>query len=403
MTTINDILISELDRASVPAEPEDELVLNQIGPSGEFETKRINWAEIGQSIRDLSGDPDRPGITDQVLFGDGTEPAPSITFKNDTSTGIYRPINIPPSIGISVDGYDALRLTRVGSQSRAGIGFNYTTEYPQDGLHIKSGGILIDWSPGFQFKLTNSNTDDWETGVPGDSSVRLNVETNNNLTFATNDKERGRFTKQGDFAFYRALGVGGYSTDDFIKVDYGKAGDATKSGSILISNGPGSAVEWKDPENFFDENVTIISDILVNNPEFIENITKNLNYDTITNILLNYDGFIDAIIDNLDLEIDIELINDNLGDLNVGDGLTFEKRDTGSGSVKDFLIVDNTIARGVYDSNTRRNLEIDSAKITADEIIATKITSDEIIADETTSDKLKVTSLLDFSSLTSLP
>lgn len=365
-TTINDILISELDRASVPAVQEDELVLNQTdAASGEFVTRRISWAEVGQSIRDLSGDIEN-GITDQVLFGDGTEPGPSITFKNDQTTGIYRPLLAVPSMAITADGQEVMRFSHDPTQARVGIGFhNNDPDVPEDGLHIKLGGIILDWGLGLRYNVTNKYGPSWEDSSKYDSSVRLNVETRNSLTFATNDIERGRFTRDGDFTFYRALGVGGWYGDDNIQPDYGKAGTDKSTGSILISGGPAESVIWKDAVDFFDENVSIITDILVNNPEFIQEITENLDYEIIGNNLINNPNFIDAIVNDLDIEIDMGVINENLGDLNIGDGLTFENRVTGPGITRDFLIVDNTIARGVFDDVARKNIEVASDKLVA--------------------------------------
>jgi hypothetical protein len=376
MTTINDILISELDKARVPAVPEDELVINQIDASGEFVTRRINWEEIGQSIKDLAGDPNRPDITDQVLFGDGKCSAPSITFKNDRGSGIFRPTFTQSAVGISAGSAEVMRLTHDGSQARVGIGYDCDSmEVPEDALHIKNGGIKVDWSNGLQFVATNGYQPQWTDNRKFTSHVRIGVKTSNPLTFATNDLERGRFTEQGDFAFYGALGVGGYSSDDFIKVDYGYGSDGTKSGSILISNGPSAPVKWMDPSDFFEENVDIISDILINNPDFIENISKNLDYDIITDILLNYPGFIDAIIAEIDIEVDMDGINSNLGELNVGRGLGFEPRQIGIGPPKDFLIVDDTIPTGQYDPVNDKNIKIESEEFVAtSELIFANIT-----------------------------
>ena len=366
MTSINDILISELDKARVPAVPEDELVINQIDASGEFVTRRINWEEIGQSIKDLSSDPNRPDITDQILFGDGKCSAPSITFKNDQGSGIFRPIFTQSAVGISAGSAEVMRLTNIGSQARVGIGYDCDSmEVPDDALHIKNGGIKVDWSNGLQFVVTNGYQPQWTDNTKFTSHVRIAVKTSNPLTFATNDLERGRFTEQGDFAFYGALGVGGYIGESNIAVDYGKDKDSYRSGSVLISQGPGASVIWKDPDDFFGENVALITDILIAYPDFISEITQNLDFDYIIENILIDPGFIDGILDLIEVDIDIEILNDNLKNLNLDDGLEVISRASGPSTTDDYLRVDNTIARGEYDFATGNK------KIESEEFVAT--------------------------------
>lgn len=284
MATITDILISELDRAVVPATGDDELVINQLdGNSGDFITRRINWTEIGQSIKDLSGDPNNNnGLTNQVMFGDGTESDPSITFKSDTSTGIYKPQLNLPTVAFTSGGLEVLRAVDVTSTSRfVGIGFaNSDPEIPQDSLHVKGGGIKIQFSDSnnatnvLHFKLaTDGPSIDTTKSVP--------------LIFAVNNLECGRWSAVGNFHMYRSLGVG-----DIVagtpSVNYGDDGD------ILLSQGINNSLNWSSPADFFLENTEIITEILINDPDFIDGISS---------------------------EIDIEIINNNIQDLNIAEGL----------------------------------------------------------------------------------
>lgn len=249
MATITDILISELDRAVVPATGDDELVINQLEPnSGDFVTRRITWTEVGQSIKDLSGDPDNNnGLTNQVMFGDGTEPAPSITFKSDTSTGIYKPQLIQPAVAFTSGGLEVLRAVDVSTTARyVGIGFaNNDSNIPEDSLHVKGGGIKIQFSSVnaatnvLHFKLaTDGPSIDTTKPVP--------------LIFATNNRECGRFTEDSNVLLYGSLGVGiGPST-----VSHGDMGH------LLLSRGINNSMEWSSPEEFFLNNLQIIEDIL---------------------------------------------------------------------------------------------------------------------------------------------
>lgn len=284
MATITDILISELDRAVVPATGGDELVINQLDSnSGDFVTRRISWTEVGQSIKDLSGDPNNNnGLADQVMFGDGTEPAPSITFKSDTSTGIYKPQLIQPAVAITSGGLEVLRAVDVSPTARyVGIGFaNNDSNIPQDSLHVKGGGIKIQFSNVnaatnvLHFKLaTDGPSIDTTKPVP--------------LIFAVNNMECGRWSVDRNFHMYGSLGVGDFFNGT-PSVDHGL------DGYILQSQGINNSLNWSSPQDFFLENVEIITEILIDNPVFIDGISS---------------------------EIDIEIINNNIQDLNVAEGL----------------------------------------------------------------------------------
>ena len=313
-TSINDILISELDRASVPAQPEDELVINQEVAGGDYVTRKISWAEVGQSIRDLSG-----GITNAaVMFSDGTEPEPSITFKNDTSTGIYRQTPIGyPSMGISAGGYEVIRATRT-AKGCVGINFVQTQDIPQDGLHIKDGGIILDYN-NLVFRVTNDYTPTIENPLKYNANIRLGCIANHDVKFITNDKERGRFTNSGNFLFHGSLGVGGYFGETYIDPEYGNPPTSKKSGSILISNGFNFPVTWRDPEDFFVDNVYIITEILGQYPDFIQIIADQIG--------------------NITIDVD---------DLNIGDGLARDTRPSAiPGVTERYMYVDDTIVRGI--------------------------------------------------------
>ena len=363
-TTINDILISELDRAVVPATAEDELVINQADGGGNFVTRRISWGEVGQSIRDLSGSIDRPDISNQVLFADGLEPQPSITFKNDQSTGIYRPILSLPALGISAGGYEVLRVAHDGTQGKVGIGFQINdATVPIESLHIKEGGIFLDYGLGLNFKITN----DFSTEIGGtanESNIRLGTVLPNNLKFQTNGKERARVTKDGKFLIHGAIGVDGYASENIINPDFGQAGDANQSGSILISRGPTRSTIWMEPGQFFDQNVNIIGEIIVNNPDFIDSIVNEIDLSILGDILIDYPGFIDGIIDKIDIDIDVEAINEGLDKLNVDEGVEVVTGAPGTTYDGEFYLrADYGIARGTY--NGTKNTEFVSDKIEA--------------------------------------
>ena len=253
MATITDILISELDRARVPAVGADELVINQLDPaSNEFVTRRINWTEVGQSIQDLSGDINFPGVK-QILFADGFESTPSITFKNDQSTGIYRPILSAPAIGISAGGYEAIRAVQRGDRTSVGINFYQSTKVPTETLHVL-GGSKLEWGPDKILHFKSVVNDVW-----------IDTETSKPIIFATNGKQRGRFSADGNFHIHGSLGTGAMVGTN-PTFNYGDDGD------LLLSGGPGNVPEWTGPYEFFDNNKQNIVDILVNAPEFIDAI-----------------------------------------------------------------------------------------------------------------------------------
>lgn len=301
MATITDILISELDRARVPATGADELVINQIEPnSSEFVTRRISWTEIGNSIQDLAGDPNYPGVQ-QIYFDDGLEIEPSITFKNDTGTGIYRPILSAPAIGITVDGGEAIRAIGGGALRYVGIGFtNNDNSIPEDALHVKGGGIKI------QRGLDDNNTLHLTSyaGYPF-----INTPGFNPLVFGTGSIERARFTEKGAFHLFGAIGLGDYPP----LYSYGGQGD------VMVSRGPDISPKWMDAAEWINNNADVILDILLDSDEFLE-----------------------AIIDALNNLLSIDIINDNLDKLNIGVGLDVDSRDDGTGTGDTELFLYNT-------------------------------------------------------------
>ncbi len=105
---------------------------------------------------------------------------------------------------------------------------------------------------------------------------------------------------------------------------------------------------------------------MVNSPGFISEITQKLDYDYIINELLTDIDFINGIISNIDINVDIDSINDVLSQLNVDDGLDFISKNTQPGVAEDFLKVDNSIARGTFDSGTRTNIEIKANNLVAE-------------------------------------
>ncbi len=302
MATITDILISELDRARIPATGADELVINQIEPnSKEFVTRRISWQEVGYSIQDLAGDSNFPGVQ-QIYFDDGLEIEPSITFKNDVETGIYRPIISVPAIGITVNAAEALRC--VASSTSRHTGFNFANNDPSvpiDVVHVKKGGVYI------QLGDVLGKNDIHLTSDLGEPLI--NTPGVNALRFGTQDKERGRFTEQGNFHIYGALGVGDYAPMYYHGAD----------GDLLLSRGNDKSPKWTPPGEFILNNSDIIIDLLLDSDEFIQNI-------------------INALLD----VIGIEIINEELDKLNIGPGLDVDTRDNGTGTGTDEFYLYNT-------------------------------------------------------------
>ena len=274
MATLTDIQISELNPALLPATGLDELVLNQIDSAGLAVTRRIAWSDVGGSLQDLSGDLNFPGVK-QIYFADGTEQEPSVTFKSDLSTGIYKPLNPPGTVAITSDGGEVMRATTQGTSKRIGIGFT-GNESPEDAMHVKRGGVLIEFGGNNKLHFTSKN------GLPV-----IHTASTNSLAFATDSVERGKFTGTGAFEIYNAFGVGAYSNGVPV-VDHGD------DGFLLLSQGDNINPVWSSPYDFIDTNKQIISNILINDPEFISGISD---------------------------KIDIEIINNKLDEMNIGAGL----------------------------------------------------------------------------------
>ena len=291
MATITDILISELDPAVLPAKGTDELVVNQYDDAiKDFVTRRINWSGVGDSIQDLSGDINFPGVK-QILFADGTETEPSITFKSDTSTGIYKPLSPLGTVAITSDGGEVMRATTQGIKKLIGIGFTLN-QMPEDSLHVKGGGTV------FEFGNNNKLHFKSRQGLPSIDTV-----TDTPMLFATNGIERGRFTEGGNFEFYGALGVGTY-------VGGTPVADHGDDGYLLLSQGDDVNPIWSSPYEFLNDNVDIITNILITDPNFIEQISNS---------------------------IDIGVINEKLDDLNIGDGLAIGARPDAGNQPEKFL------------------------------------------------------------------
>ena len=247
MTTIKDILISDLAPALLPAKGTDELVINQIDDeSGKPITRRITWKGVGESIKDLAGDPDDPAYdgVQQILFGDGTEVEPSITFKSDTSTGVFKPQSPPATLAITSDGAEVLRATTVGIRKSVGIGLKLN-EVPSDSFHVKGGGAV------FEFGINNKIHLSSKKGEPS-----INTVDSTPLNFGTKDITRGRFSETGAFEIYGALGVGNYAGGTPF-ADHGL------DGYVLLSGGPDTNPEWTSPYEFFNDNEDVLQNLLL--------------------------------------------------------------------------------------------------------------------------------------------
>ena len=114
---MSDILISQLPRTTV-ADGEDLLIIDSNQSSGGIVTHSIAVKHLIQDI----------------LFEDGTAIEPSITFKNDTNTGFYRPGD--DTIGFTTSG---LNRMVIGPTGHVGIG----TQSPTEKLTVANGKISL--------------------------------------------------------------------------------------------------------------------------------------------------------------------------------------------------------------------------------------------------------------------
>ena len=124
----------------------------------------------------------------QVLFGDGTAAAPSMSFSADPDTGVYRPSN--NQFGISLGG--TIRLFMNGASLHVGNGFSSAT--PADaviratdgtGTNIAGAGLLISGGQ--------------STGTGAGGAVRLFTSPAGSSGTATNSNvERMRITSAGE-------------------------------------------------------------------------------------------------------------------------------------------------------------------------------------------------------------
>lgn len=247
MATLTDILISELEPTG-EASDIDDIVLNKFElTKGEYVTKRIKWQDLSSSLNDLSGGIDGDGNQveiNQIMFADGTQQKPSITFKSDTSTGIYKDKFVPGTVAITSLGREVLRATTVGFDKRVGIGLQ-PNDSPEDSLHVKGGGVKIEFGGNNILEF-----------VPTNGHPSINTGTGQPLIFKVQDQEVGRFDPSFHLNLYNSIGVGDVRGIPG-SISYGDEGD------LLFSGGDVKPMEWKSKSELFLDSIDIIIDALL--------------------------------------------------------------------------------------------------------------------------------------------
>ena len=247
MATLTDILISELEPTGVASDI-DDVVLNKYEPTkNEFVTKRIKWQDLSSSLNDLSGGIDSDGNQveiNQIMFADGTQQKPSITFKSDSSTGVYKDKFVPGTVAITSLGREVLRATTVGLDKRVGIGLQ-PNDSPENSLHIKGGGIKVEFGG-----------DNILEFVPTNGHPSINTGTGQPLIFKLENQEVGRFDTNYHLNLYSSIGVGDVRGIPG-SVSYGDEGD------LLFSGGSLKPMEWKNTSELFIDSIDIIIDALM--------------------------------------------------------------------------------------------------------------------------------------------
>ena len=259
MATLTDILISELDLTK-EASSIDQVVLNKFELEKGYVTKRIDWQDLTNSLNDLSGGTDENGNQveiNQIMFSDGTQQKPSITFKSDTSTGIYKDKFVNGTVAITSLGREVLRATTVGIDKRVGIGLQ-PNDSPENSLHIKGGGIKVEFGGTNMLEF-----------VPTNGHPSINTGVGQPLIFKIDNQEVGRFGSNYHLDLYSTIGVGDVRGIPG-SVSYGAEGD------LLFSGGSLKPMEWKDKSELFLDSIDIIIDSLLTRlDDGLEVITKN--------------------------------------------------------------------------------------------------------------------------------
>ena len=245
-----DVLISQLPKTESAGDA-DLLIIDSFDSStGGIVTNAIKWADLYTKIN---------SFPQGIKFPDGTALQPSITFVNDTNTGLYRQGD--DTLGITTNG-----IARMVVGPQGNVGFN--TLNPDEKIHIQEGNLKLAYGTTNELKLTAAD---------GGASIRQTKFLP--LTFATNDIARMTITGFGsvlidtdDEVSGVALNVGGViqsegatlkglpggltaighntgTQKDLLHLNYnGALGNIDQNygtnGQVLTSRGPGQAWVW---------------------------------------------------------------------------------------------------------------------------------------------------------------
>ena len=163
-----DVLISQLPKTN-QAGDSDLLIIDSFDSStGGIVTNAIKWSDLYGKIT---------SFPQGIKFPDGTALQPSITFLNDTNTGIYRQSD--DMIGFSTNGQVAYVVNGAGN-----IGIN--TLNPTEKLQIAQGNLSLVYGATNELLLTAAD---------GGASVRQTKFLP--LSFATNNLQRMKISATG--------------------------------------------------------------------------------------------------------------------------------------------------------------------------------------------------------------
>ena len=206
-----DVVVSDLPLIT-QATLDDVFIIND----GNDTTSTITWGNMLASIRQLQG---------QVLFDNGTETAPSISFVNDINTGIYNPDL--DHVAIVTNGVNRIMVDEFGhvgigndSPSNWNEGANNlvigATDALDNGLTIVSGVAsagIINFADG--------------TGLAASEGQILYDHSDNHMEFQTDGRESMRITTGNDVLIGRSYGQNGSRflvTGGSVNVDRGDVG-----------------------------------------------------------------------------------------------------------------------------------------------------------------------------------
>jgi len=165
---MEDVLISQLPKTT-SAGDSDLLIIDSFDSgTGGIVTNAIKWSDLYTKIT---------SFPQGIKFPDGTALQPSITFANDTNTGIYRQGD--DTIGFTTNGIARMVINPAGN-----IGIN--TLNPSEKLEIKDGNFAMLFGASNELKLTAAD---------GGASIRQVQFLP--LSFATNDIQRVKITGFG--------------------------------------------------------------------------------------------------------------------------------------------------------------------------------------------------------------